>query len=113
MKIRKGAISTEKLAPGAVTAANIAAGAVGTTALGDKAVSGAKIADNAVGGAQADEASFQGLMHGEGSQSRGAVTVPAEGFLETPRCWPKSRDSADPPLLLREYLENGKSTSRC
>jgi hypothetical protein len=84
-KVRKGAVTAAKLKNGAATAAKIAAGAVGTGALQDRAVSSAKIADNAVGGAQADEASFQNLVHGEGTQLSNAVSVSAEGFIEPAR----------------------------
>ena len=57
--IAKEAVTEKKIADGAVTSPKLAAGSVGTQ----------KIADNAVTGAKADEASFQGLVKGDGRQS--------------------------------------------
>ncbi len=83
-KIKKGAVTSTKLGSGAVTQGKLADSAISTGKLQDRAVTGAKIADNAVGGAQADEASFQGLVKGSGSQQSHSFTVNSVGFLPTP-----------------------------
>ena len=45
----------------------------------------AKIAGDAVTGAKADEASFKGLIEGDGRQETVSYTEPAVGFLPTSR----------------------------
>jgi hypothetical protein len=77
--IAKGAVKKGKLAANAVTTSKLANGAVTGPKLAEKAVGREKIADNAVGGAQADEATFQGLVKGDGRLIANALTVPAHG----------------------------------
>ena len=82
-KIRNRAVTAAKLGNGAVTAAKLGRGGQ-LAKLGDGAVGSAKIAANAVGGAQADEASFQGLIKGNGSIQSHAASVPAANLLSAP-----------------------------
>jgi hypothetical protein len=67
-------IGTQQLRPGAVT----------TPKIRDGAVSASKIAPHAIGGEQVDTASFQGLVHGNGSMESHARNVPAVNLLPSP-----------------------------
>jgi hypothetical protein len=103
--IKKNAVTKKAIKAAAVTEAELAAGAVSTD----------KLADNAVTGAKADEASFQGLVRGDGRQQTTTVTAPAVGFLPSPivlaevpgmgvvqfiACFPQSPAGADMRLQL-------------
>jgi hypothetical protein len=79
--IAKKAVKSKNIAKKAVKSKNIAKQAVESKNLADDAVTTAKIAGEAVTGAKADEASFKGLIQGEGRQSTTTVTVDAVGFL--------------------------------
>lgn len=95
-KLADGAVSAAKLADGAVTGVKVADGAIETIKLADGAVQSAKLADGAVGtakladnavtGAKADEASFEGLVFGDGRLFSNAFSVDATvaGFLPFP-----------------------------
>lgn len=83
-QLRPNAVTATKIARNAVTAAKIAPKAVTGAKIEDGAVTSTKIGANAVGGAQADEASFKGLVKGEGSVSSHAVDVPAVDNLPAP-----------------------------
>ena len=79
--IAKKAVKKKNLANGAVITDKLADGAVATGKLADGSVTTAKIGGDAVTGAKADEASFQGLVKGDGRQSTASFTAPAVGFL--------------------------------
>jgi hypothetical protein len=68
-------VKSKNLAKKAVKSKNLAAGAVTT----------AKLSDGAVTGAKADEASFEGLIQGDGEQFMTSVTVDGVGFLPDPK----------------------------
>lgn len=72
--IAKKAVKTRNLAKKAVKTKNLAAGAVTTSKLGNDAVTGEK----------ADEASFKGLIRGDGEQFMTSITVDGVGFLPDP-----------------------------
>jgi hypothetical protein len=83
--IAKKAVKSKHLADGSVATAKIAEQAITSGKIAEKAVTTAKIADNAVGGAQADEASFEGLVKGDGELLTGNVfTADRVGFLPQP-----------------------------
>jgi hypothetical protein len=67
-----------------VTKKAIKKGAVTKKAIRKGAVTTPKLADEAVTGAKADEASFQGVIKGDGRQSTSSFTAPASGFLPQP-----------------------------
>ena len=77
VKVKRGAVGAGKIANGAVGSDKIADGAVGAGKIANGAVGSDKIAANAVGGAQADEASFQGLVKGNGTLTTSTFTAPA------------------------------------
>jgi hypothetical protein len=81
----KGSVTSNDIAKKAVKSKNIANGAVQSNKLGDDAVTTAKIAGDAVTGAKADEASFKGLIKGDGEQFMTSVTVDGIGFLPDPK----------------------------
>ena len=83
-QLKKNSVTAAKIKNSAVSSTKIRDNAVTSAKLQDRAVTQAKIADNAVGGAQADEASFQGLVKGDGAQSSHSFTVNSVGFLPTP-----------------------------
>ncbi len=83
-QLKKNSVTAAKIKNGAVSAAKIRESAIASAKLQDRAVTQAKVADNAVGGAQADEASFQGLVRGDGTQSSHSFTVNSMGFLPKP-----------------------------
>jgi hypothetical protein len=58
--------------------------AVKTKDIAKQAVTEKKLADNAVTGAKADEATFEGLIKGDGRQRTTSATVDAVGFLPQP-----------------------------
>ena len=58
--------------------------AVKTKDIAKQAVTAKKLADNAVTGAKADEATFEGLIKGDGRQRTTSATVDAVGFLPQP-----------------------------
>ncbi len=66
---------------------------VKTKDIAKQAVTEKKLADNAVTGAKADEASFQGLVKGDGRQRTVSYTVDAVGFL------PQSITLAEVPTM--------------
>ncbi len=82
--IAKKAVKSKNLAKGAVKSKNLAKKAVKEKSLADGAVSTAKIASDAVTGAKADEASFKGLIKGDGRQSSVSFTSGAVGFIPDP-----------------------------
>lgn len=82
--IAKKAVKTKNIAKKAVKTKNIAKQAVASKNLADEAVTTAKIAGEAVTGAKADEASFKGLIQGDGEQFMTSATVDGVGFLPTP-----------------------------
>lgn len=81
--IAKKAVKKKNIANGAVITDKLADGAVATGKLADGAVATAKLDAEAVTGAKADEASFEGLVKGDGRQSTASFTVDAVGFLPT------------------------------
>ena len=93
--IAKGAVKSKSIAKKSVKSKNLAKKAVKTNRIANAAVTTGKLADQgvtsaedrrrSVGGAQADEASFQGLIQGDGRQSTVSFTENAVGFLPTPR----------------------------
>lgn len=64
---------------------DIAKKAVKTKHIAKKAVKTSKIANNAVTGAKANEASFEGLVQGEGELYTRSLTVDEVGFLPDPK----------------------------
>jgi hypothetical protein len=76
-------VESDDIRDGAVSSAKLAQGAVKTQ----------KLADNAVTGAKADEASFKGLIRGDGRQLTISETVDAVGFL------PQSVTLAEVPTM--------------
>jgi hypothetical protein len=81
--IRNKAVKTKDIAKQVVTEKKLADGAVTTP----------KIAPDAVTGAKADEATFQGLIKGDGRQRTTSATVDAVGFL------PQSVTLAEVPTM--------------
>jgi hypothetical protein len=79
--IAKKAVKSKNIAKQAVKSKNLADGAVEAAKLAGGAVTTAKIAGDAVTGAKADEASFKGLIQGDGRQSTMTFTADAVGFL--------------------------------
>jgi hypothetical protein len=91
--IRKSAVKAKDIAKKAVKTKAIADNAVKTKKIADTAVTTQKLAGDAVTGAKADEASFTGLIKGDGRQSTVSYTVDAVGFL------PESRILAEVPTM--------------
>ncbi len=91
--IHNKAVKTKDIAKQAVTEKKLADGAVTTPKLADGAVTTPKLVADAVTGAKADEASFQGLVKGDGRQSTVSQTVDAVGFL------PQSITLAEVPTM--------------
>lgn len=79
--IAKRAVKGKNLAGKSVKRSKIASGAVVAVKLADGAVETAKLSDNAVTGAKADEASFEGLVNGDGQLFSNAFTVDATASL--------------------------------
>ena len=77
--IAKGAVKGKAIRAGAVKGPKLKDGAVGTAKLADGAVETSKVADEAITGAKADEASFVGVLKGDGRLISNALTVPAHG----------------------------------
>jgi hypothetical protein len=81
----RNSVGTVQLKNGAVKAKKIATNAVKTNKIAPNAVKTDHIADNAVTGTKADEASFEGLIKGDGRQTITGFTVDAVGFLPDPK----------------------------
>lgn len=81
----KGTVKSSDIAKHAVKSKNIAKKAVKSKNIAARAVKTGKLGDDAVTGAKADEASFEGLIQGDGEQSMTSVTVDAVGFLPDPK----------------------------
>lgn len=80
-KLAKKAVKSAKIANAAVKSGKLANAAVIAGKLADGSVERAKIADNAVDGAKADEATFEGLVQGDGVLFSNAFTVNATNTL--------------------------------
>ena len=80
----KGAVTKKAIKKNAVTKKAIKANAVTSDKIADGAVTTGKLGGDAVTGAKADEASFRGLVEGDGRQSTRSFTAPAVGFLPEP-----------------------------
>lgn len=81
----KGSVTANDLAKKAVKSKAIAKKAVKSKHLAKNSVKTNALADDAVTGAEADEASFEGLIEGDGAQSMTSVTVDSVGFLPDPK----------------------------
>jgi hypothetical protein len=77
----KNSVDSGDIKKRAVKSKDIAKQAVKSKNLADAAVTTAKLTGEAVTGAKADEASFKGLVQGDGRQSTSSYTVDAVGFL--------------------------------